>query len=267
MEQKALGLLSNSHSMEAIAFCGSLPPGVTGSIYTMIAKHKPQGVIILLDAFQNAECLQTGNIDIVKINAEEARILAHSRYLIRKDSENEDLKAVGIKIHGIFKISILAITNGPLNAILLERVGFELVVTYFAIPLLDSMNFVEPLSNASSLSHQSSLPEPTGEALSKSPLLNPLGAGDTCSAIFLLEYLDTRNAVQSFVHGLAAASASCLCVDSTSLFDLAIQRQIAELIKVDKNILLPNCLLSPFFMPFTFSRFFSTLSGIWRQNS
>lgn len=23
-------------------------------------------------------------------------------------------------------------------------------------------------------------------------LLNPLGAGDTCSAVFLLEYLDTR---------------------------------------------------------------------------
>jgi hypothetical protein len=29
-------------------------------------------------------------------------------------------------------------------------------------------------------------------------LLNPLGAGDTCSAVFLLEYLDTRVCIQLF---------------------------------------------------------------------
>jgi hypothetical protein len=53
----------------------------------------------------------------------------------------------------------------------------------------------------------SSLPEATGESFQPRSgssynlaslgqnsilLLNPLGAGDTCSAIFLLEYLDTK---------------------------------------------------------------------------
>lgn len=57
-------------------------------------------------------------------------------------------------------------------------------------------------------SFSSSLPEATGESFisrigsaanlaqmsgtKQELLLNPLGAGDTCSAIFLLEYLDTK---------------------------------------------------------------------------
>lgn len=62
-------------------------------------------------------------------------------------------------------------------------------------------------------SHSHSLPEATGDvfqvrvrsnlnisgmnlsslaAESQELLLNPLGAGDTCSAIFLMEYLDTK---------------------------------------------------------------------------
>jgi hypothetical protein len=79
-------------------------------------------------------------------------------------------------------------------------------VTRFTIPslhlIMKDVDFGESPS-----SYSSSLPEATGEAFQarvlssvslanlaneQELLLNPLGAGDTCSAIFLLEYLDTK---------------------------------------------------------------------------
>jgi hypothetical protein len=83
--------------------------------------------------------------------------------------------------------------------------GFNL--TKFKIPKL-SAELLDPVSQASpSVSIASSLPEATGEHFQPRVassvnlstmggpellLLNPLGAGDTCSAIFLVEYLDTK---------------------------------------------------------------------------
>jgi hypothetical protein len=77
--------------------------------------------------------------------------------------------------------------------------------TKYKIPNLDDI-VKETDMTESPLSVASSLPEATGETfqprvgssynlsqMGNIPLLlNPLGAGDTCSAIFLLEYLDTR---------------------------------------------------------------------------
>lgn len=76
LEQTIKKLVTGSPQMEAIALCGTLPPGITGHIYTLVAQMKPPSIVLLLDAYQNAECLSTGKVDILKINAEEARVMA-----------------------------------------------------------------------------------------------------------------------------------------------------------------------------------------------
>jgi hypothetical protein len=90
----------------------------------------------------------------------------------------------------------------------------NVTITRFKIPPLEeALKGHEELLDSPSTSHSRSLPEATGELFqvrvrsnlnlstmglspltpgSQGLLLNPLGAGDTCSAIFLMEYLDTR---------------------------------------------------------------------------
>lgn len=120
--------------------------------------------------------------------------------------------AVGQKILAKYHLPILCITDGPGNAYLFESMSSEKcrVTRYTIPPLQDTIKDVDLLSSSKSPnSVASSLPEATGEAFlarvssiganlatmglqSSQLLLNPLGAGDTCSAIFLLEYLDTK---------------------------------------------------------------------------
>ncbi|KAI9596657.1 hypothetical protein BDF19DRAFT_438196 [Syncephalis fuscata] len=63
-------------------------------------------------------------------------------------------------------------------------------------------------------------------------LLNPLGAGDTASAVFLMDYIDTRDPVESFKRGIAAASASCFVTEQTAHFDVSIMEWISDRIQV-----------------------------------
>ncbi len=64
------------------------------------------------------------------------------------------------------------------------------------------------------------------------PLLNPLGAGDACSGVFLLEFLDTQDAATAYRYGLAAASASCILIDCTSHFSKSTMKMIFDQIRV-----------------------------------
>lgn len=66
LERVVKMMLSTSKKLEGIALCGTLPPGVTGSIYTLVAKMKPKGVILLLDAYQNSACLHTGILEFIQ---------------------------------------------------------------------------------------------------------------------------------------------------------------------------------------------------------
>ncbi|KAI8903171.1 hypothetical protein EDD86DRAFT_278861 [Gorgonomyces haynaldii] len=243
LEKLATQLLTSSPKLEGIALCGTLPAGITGSTYINIAQLKPPNCLLFLDAFQNIEVLDTGKVDILKINAEEARYLTRS-------SDEEDLTPVAIKIFEQYHIKILAITNGPLTAVLFERTGDQNYTTsHFSLPSLESIVNDEHLKSGHSSPHSTSLPGATGdhassfsnlfktqgETTTQGLLLNPLGAGDTCGAIFFLEYLDTRNAPDAFVQGLAAASASCLVIDSTSHFDKSIQKLVADAIQVQTH--------------------------------
>lgn len=55
IEQKVSEIILSAKNLEAIALCGTLPPGLTASTYSFISGLKPNGTILLLDAFQNAK--------------------------------------------------------------------------------------------------------------------------------------------------------------------------------------------------------------------
>ncbi|KAJ3039904.1 hypothetical protein HDV00_011687 [Rhizophlyctis rosea] len=213
LESLALLLLKDP-KLEAIALCGSLPPGITGSTYTLIAEHKPDKCVLLLDACNDVDCLKTGKVDILKINSEEAAVLAGHAV------DHSDLMAIGKYIMSKVKIQILAITNGPDTAYLFDASSTPrtspttgIIVTKYRLPSLVDVLAEEredrPFVPLSTPPVSRSLPEATGmmeiplarvesgsdlKALwgKKEIMLNPLGAGDTCSGVFLLEYMDTR---------------------------------------------------------------------------
>ncbi|ORZ29391.1 Ribokinase-like protein [Catenaria anguillulae PL171] len=68
-------------------------------------------------------------------------------------------------------------------------------------------------------------------------VLNPLGAGDTCSGVMLAKYVEGARPgdwVDAFRYGLAAASASCLMTESTAHFEVAVMEAVYARVKVDK---------------------------------
>ncbi|KAI9222146.1 hypothetical protein BC828DRAFT_404310 [Blastocladiella britannica] len=63
-------------------------------------------------------------------------------------------------------------------------------------------------------------------------VLNPLGAGDTCSGVTLAKYLESGNLVEAFRYGLAAASASCLMTESTAHYEREAMEAVYAMIQV-----------------------------------
>jgi fructose-1-phosphate kinase PfkB-like protein len=96
-------LLLLKRNLKGISICGSLPPGVPESFYVTIAQNKPDGAVLLLDAL-NADCLMTAKVDIIKINLDEARKMMN-------DYES-DYETIGLNIHRMFPVLIVAITSG-----------------------------------------------------------------------------------------------------------------------------------------------------------
>lgn len=119
LEKIAIHLLSSSADtqLECIALCGTLPPGITGQSYTTIALHKPPHVLLFMDAAQEVQVLETGMVDILKVNAEEAALIAGF------SEDEQDIYKVGSVLMESLSLKILAITNGPGEAYLFENVN------------------------------------------------------------------------------------------------------------------------------------------------
>ena len=55
IESSLKQLITQSKRLEGIALCGTLPPGLTGGIYSFICQLKPAECVLLIDAYQNTE--------------------------------------------------------------------------------------------------------------------------------------------------------------------------------------------------------------------
>jgi fructose-1-phosphate kinase PfkB-like protein len=161
----ALAELENS---DALAICGTCPPGVEGNFYgALVRRAADLGRPILVDSVAFvAQTLPHLRRGLLKLNLDELKFLTDAK------SAEEALR-FGRERLGV---ASLAATDGPRTAYFVDESG----VVLYEIP---------PLG---------------GE------LLNPLGAGDTCSAVTLSEILSGTSPSEAFARGLAAASASCL---------------------------------------------------------
>ncbi|KAK9764983.1 hypothetical protein K7432_007055 [Basidiobolus ranarum] len=204
-------LRNGSDELLGIALCGTYPPGVTGESFANILSAKPKESIFLLDAYKDVtKILDTGKVDVMKINREELNTLIESHHGSSLDSN--DVPSNARKFFELYQVGNLAITDGPEKAYLFSNNHREYHT--FEIPTLSSI-----LSND----------------LTKPLQINPLGAGDTCSAVFLCEYTKSKDVVASFQHGLAAASASCLVLHQTAQFDIEVMKLMLKSIKVQKS--------------------------------
>lgn len=189
-----------------IAMCGSLPTGLPTSLYAEVAMAKPAGVLLLLDAYKGiAEALQTGRVDVLKINASELRALL----LARSSSGGNEAPDAGVEgqsgcegvlrdlrqlfndralLGGAPAETLVAVTDGASEAYLAIRgQGVDIVpgpgaVWRLHIPPLDS----------------------------RGGCVNPIGAGDTASGVLLCALVEGCEPPQALARALAAASASCL---------------------------------------------------------
>jgi tagatose 6-phosphate kinase len=94
--------------MDGIALCGTWPPGVGSEFYAGIAAAKGNAVL-LLDGYRDVEpTLETGNVDILKINVDELKDLFGG------DTVSEAAERCFAK----YAVQHLAITDGPGDAYL-----------------------------------------------------------------------------------------------------------------------------------------------------
>ncbi|OLY77590.1 hypothetical protein AYI68_g8380 [Smittium mucronatum] len=123
-------------------------------------------------------------------------------------------------------ISYIGVTDGPSKAIFYEK--DNKTCSIITLPDLNTFSKSD-LSDESTISSNSVSGE--SSSVNKFPIINPIGAGDVCSSIFLNLYLDNEiPPLEAFISGLAAASASCLVVAPNSVFNLKDMEEIRSLI-------------------------------------
>ncbi|KAJ2798848.1 hypothetical protein H4R20_004669 [Coemansia guatemalensis] len=225
-EQRAIELLQKQPP-RALALCGTFPPGLHASTMANIVRARvAEKTLVFVDAIKDIQpVLATGCIDILKINSiEVVNILAavDPAYQGRRPCDI-DLAKAAASVGTQFNINTVAVTDGPSTAYLADK---KQGVCYgFSIPdLLKQYEYFVGTTEHSELKQGTD-----------SRLLNPLGAGDTCSAIMLSLLLEGMPAVEAFAQGLAAASASCLMSKTNSKFDRNAMGRIHEQIFITKH--------------------------------
>ncbi|KAG5457810.1 MAG: hypothetical protein BJ554DRAFT_2085, partial [Olpidium bornovanus] len=189
---------------------GTLPRGVTGETYVSIAKRKPLACLLLLDGVKDViGSLETGNVDICKVNVEELTELVRASEETADAAGGRAIPALARRLREAYPIKILGVTDGPRNAFLFE----------FGSDGRTGRCSEYELPNLAELAREMALAEIRSQETTEPPFLNPLGAGDTANAVMLIELLEgkvkLRHPVDAFRAALAAASASCFVLDKS----------------------------------------------------
>ncbi|KAJ2610910.1 hypothetical protein H4S08_003408 [Coemansia sp. RSA 1365] len=225
-EQRAIELLQKQ-APRALALCGTFPPGLHATTMANIIKARvARETLVFVDAVKDIQqVLATGYINILKINSTEVvSILAEVDSTYQNCQPCDiDLAKAAASVGTLYNIDIVAITDGPSTAYLADK---KQGMCYgFSIP-----DLLKQYTHFIGETEQSGIKEKTEQQL-----LNPLGAGDTCSAIMLSLLLDGIPAVEAFAQGLAAASASCLVSTTNSKFDHEAMERIRKQIFITEH--------------------------------
>ncbi|PIA19702.1 Ribokinase-like protein [Coemansia reversa NRRL 1564] len=225
-EQRAIELLQKQ-TPRALALCGTFPPGLHATTMANIIKARvAQKTLVFVDAVKDIQpVLATGCINILKINSiEVVSILAEVDSAYQNHQPRDiDLAKAAAAVGTLYNIDIVAVTDGPSTAYLADRK--QNMCYGFSIP-----DLLKQYAHFIGETKQSEIKEKT-----EHQLLNPLGAGDTCSAIMLSFLLDGIPAVEAFAQGLAAASASCLMSTTNSKFDHNAMERIRKQIFITEH--------------------------------
>ncbi|KAJ2736257.1 hypothetical protein H4R23_002055 [Coemansia sp. Cherry 401B] len=217
--QAAIDILQNDPP-RAMALCGTFPPGLCGETMARIILQRRPDTLIFVDAVKDIQpVLATRCIDILKVNSTEVLSILSSldmQYQAKRPAD-VDLAQAAVTLGRHFNIGVVAVTDGPETAYLADI--RKNACWAFKLPdLLAQRTELVDKANA----HYGQL------------LLNPLGAGDTCSAVMLNLLLDGNDIVECFAQGLAAASASCLVPMPNCVFEKSAMQKIRNQITIAK---------------------------------
>ena len=179
-------IIQDVDKFNGIAICGTFPYGIKDKFYSKIADvAKEKSVPILVDSVAAIDKLLIAGIDILKINLEELLSIAKCK------SIHASISTIFAK----FDVKNIAITDGANPAYLFTKNSRESCSEY--------------KYNISTLNN----------------VVNPIGAGDTVSAILFNEFVSGKAIHKAFQYALAAGSASCL-TRKNSDFDIEVAKEI-----------------------------------------
>lgn len=167
-----------------MAISGSLPPGVTPEFYAKTAQEaRRAGARVLLDGVKGVRAaLDTKCVDVLKVNVEELQCLAQTvaQYDELDSFPYMQVAQAATIILKRFPVQNVAITDGGRRAYLFSQGGSC------------ALEYRLPTSLTSKI-------------------VNPIGAGDTVSAVLLTHWVDQRacDLPGAMADGLAAGTASC----------------------------------------------------------
>ncbi|KAJ1819877.1 hypothetical protein LPJ60_003527 [Coemansia sp. RSA 2675] len=213
-EAVALELLQSSHPPRALALCGTFPPGLCPEQVARIiaAAKSSNNTLVFVDAVKDIQpTLATGGVDVLKINSAELASLSS----VLQFAAPRDVVRAAAALANQYSIGVVAVTDGPSAAYLVDAKSSTSYKLRVPDLLMDLDYYLgKPADNSSHL------------------VLNPLGAGDTCSAAMLNSLIDGAPAVDAFALGLAAASASCLVLMPNCVFDHPAMQRIHDRIAI-----------------------------------
>ena len=171
---------------DALAVCGTFPPGVQPDFYAGLIGHAAQlHKFILLDSFMNVEDSLKQGVSMLKVNKME---------ILKLTGQTELAEAFRF-CRETYGLKLAAVTDGPESAWFFD--GEK--IWKLAVPSIPRA--LNPISHAiASFRPFWSIPR----------ALNPIGAGDTCSAVTCSEIMKGTVPLEAFQLGLCAATASCL---------------------------------------------------------
>ena len=184
-------IMASMPKFKALAICGTAPPGVKAKFYASAAKcARRHGLRVLVDSCHDIAATLDEGPEVVKVNRDELKLV----------SGKSSVKSGAKVLMNEYPVRVLGITDGPRNAHLLVR--------------------NEPSTDDKSFSHYI-LSVPRLEKV-----VNPIGAGDTVSAVLLCSLMKGIETIESFKIALGAGCASCMN-EGNAVFSMAEAKKIA----------------------------------------